>query len=127
MVLGLSMMVERPEKAGIVLKRLYAERPIKIWPLAPTILKFLPNTLDTNVSRYIQGKTYLILACNGVRVIQNGDSNMNCQWLETAMGGISLDRQLPRKKGCILLKTKQHRLAETYRCSNKSSANRQLN
>ncbi|CAI6365811.1 unnamed protein product [Macrosiphum euphorbiae] len=51
---GLSMMVERPERAGIVLKRLYAERPIKIWPFAPTILKFLPNTLDSNVSRYIQ-------------------------------------------------------------------------
>jgi len=50
------MMVECPERVGIVLKRLYAERPIKIWPLAPTILKFLPNTLDSNVSRYIQGK-----------------------------------------------------------------------
>lgn len=49
------MMVEHPERAGIVLKRLCAERPIKIWPLAPTILKFLPNTLDSNVSRYIQG------------------------------------------------------------------------
>ena len=54
------MMVERPERAGIVLKRLYAERPIKIWPFAPTILKFLPNTLDSNVSRYIQGKIILI-------------------------------------------------------------------
>lgn len=51
------MMVEYPERAGIVLKRLCAERPIKIWPLAPTILKFLLNTLDSNVSRYIQGKT----------------------------------------------------------------------
>jgi len=61
MVLGLSMMVERPERAGIVLKRLYAERPIKIWPFAPTILKFLPNTLDSNVSRYIQGKLLLII------------------------------------------------------------------
>jgi len=60
-VLGLSMMVERPERAGIVLKRLYAERPIKIWPFAPTILKFLPNTLDSNVSRYIQGKLLLII------------------------------------------------------------------
>jgi len=55
------MMVERPERAGIVLKRLYAERPIKIWPFAPTILKFLPNTLDSNVSRYIQGKLLLII------------------------------------------------------------------
>lgn len=54
-------MVERPERAGIVLKRLYAERPIKIWPFAPTILKFLPNTLDSNVSRYIQGKLLLII------------------------------------------------------------------
>lgn len=53
-------MVERPERAGIVLKRLCAERPIKIWPLAPTILKFLPNILDSNVSRYIQGKTLFI-------------------------------------------------------------------
>lgn len=55
-------MVERPERAGIVLKRLYAESPIKIWPFAPTILKFLPNTLDSNVSRYIQGKILLIIA-----------------------------------------------------------------
>lgn len=54
------MIVERPERAGIVLKRLCAERPIKIWPLAPTILKFLPNTLDSNVSRYIQGEILLI-------------------------------------------------------------------
>lgn len=61
MIVGLSMMVECPEKAGIVLKRLYAERPIKIWPFAPTILKFLPNTLDSNVSRYIQGKVLLII------------------------------------------------------------------
>lgn len=60
MVLGLSMMVEYPERAGIVLKTLCAERPIKIWPLAPTLLKFLPNTLDSNVSRYIQGKILLI-------------------------------------------------------------------
>jgi len=60
MVLGLSMMVERPERAGIVLKRLYAERPIKIWPFAPIILKFLLNTLDSNVSRYIQGKILLV-------------------------------------------------------------------
>lgn len=54
-------MVERPERAGIVLKRLYAELPIKIWPFAPAILKFLPNTLDSNVSRYIQGKLLLII------------------------------------------------------------------
>lgn len=54
------MMVEYPEKAGIVLKRLCAERPTKIWSLAPTLLKFLPNTLDSNVSRYIQGKLLLI-------------------------------------------------------------------
>lgn len=56
MILGLNMMVERPERAGIMLKRLCAERPTKIWPLASTILKFLPNTLDPNVSRYIQGE-----------------------------------------------------------------------
>jgi len=56
MVSDLSMMVEHPEKAGIVLKRLCAECPTKIWPLAPIILKFLPNTLDPNVSRYIQGE-----------------------------------------------------------------------
>jgi hypothetical protein len=55
------MMVECPDRAGIVLKRLCAERPIKIWPLAPTILKFLLHTLDSNVSRYIQGKILLIL------------------------------------------------------------------
>lgn len=54
-------MVERPERASIVLKRLCAERPIKIWPLAPTILKFLPTILDSNVSRYIQGKLLFIL------------------------------------------------------------------
>jgi len=56
MILDLNMIVERPEKAGIVLKRLCAECPTKIWPLAPTILKFLPNILDPNVSRYIQGE-----------------------------------------------------------------------
>lgn len=66
LVLGLSMMVERPERAGIVLKRLCAERPIKIWPLAPTILKCLPNTLDPNVSRYIQGEVLLILICESI-------------------------------------------------------------
>lgn len=54
-------MAEHPERAGIVLKRLCAERPIKIWPLAPIILKFLPNTLDTNVSRYIQGRILFYL------------------------------------------------------------------
>lgn len=53
-------MVERPQRAGFVLKRLCAERPIKIWPLAPTILKFLPSILDSNVSRYIQGKILFI-------------------------------------------------------------------
>lgn len=61
MILGLSMMVERPEKAGIVLKRLCAERPIKIWQLAPFILKFLPNLLDVNVSRYIQGDKFITI------------------------------------------------------------------
>lgn len=54
-------MVERPERAGVVLKRLCAQRPIKIWPLAPTILKFLPNTLDSNVSRYIQGEIFCLV------------------------------------------------------------------
>lgn len=54
--LGLSMMAGHPERAGIVLKRLCAQRPIEIWPFAPTILKFLPHTLDSNVSRYIQGR-----------------------------------------------------------------------
>lgn len=53
------MMVERPERAGLVLKKLCVERPIKIWPFAPIILKFLPNILEFNVSRYIQGNTLL--------------------------------------------------------------------
>lgn len=48
-------MIEHPDRAGVVLKRLCTELPIKIWPLAPTFLKFLPLILDSNVSRYIQG------------------------------------------------------------------------
>lgn len=51
-------MAGHPERAGIVLKRLCARRPIEIWSFAPTILKFLPHTLDSNVSRYIQGENY---------------------------------------------------------------------
>lgn len=52
------MMVECPERAGLVLKKLCTERPIKIWLFAPIILKFLPNILEFNVSRYIQGKIF---------------------------------------------------------------------
>jgi len=65
------MMVERPERAGVVLKRLCAERPIKIWPLAPCILKFLPNILDSNVSRYIQGNYKLVIFSNFIKITLN--------------------------------------------------------